>query len=74
MATWGHSPYHGVGIYIGGINMACAQPNLTRTWMKHEIASGWHPAPLYVGLQAWGSGCGCCTLSLSTAQAHSPRA
>jgi Domain of unknown function (DUF1906) len=71
MAAWSHSPYRGIGIYIGGIDMACAQPNLTRTWIKHEIASGWHPAPLYVGLQAEGSGCGCHTLSLNTAQAHS---
>jgi hypothetical protein len=71
MAAWSHSPYRGIGIYIGGINMACAQPNLTRTWIKHQIASGWHPAPLYVGLQAAGSGCGCRTLSLNTAQAHS---
>jgi hypothetical protein len=71
MAAWSRSPYRGIGIYIGGINMACAQPNLTRNWIKHEIASGWHPAPLYVGLQAAGSGCGCRTLSLNTAQAHS---
>ena len=52
MAAWRSSPYRGVGIYIGGVNMACAQPNLTKGWVNHEIASGWHPVPLYVGLQA----------------------
>ncbi len=51
--------------------MACAQPNLTRAWIDHEITSRWHPVPLYVGLQAAGSGCGSRTLSLNTAQAHS---
>jgi hypothetical protein len=29
MAAWSHSPYRAIGIYLGGINMACAQPNLT---------------------------------------------
>jgi hypothetical protein len=72
MSAWhSSSRYRGIGIYLGGINMACAQPNLTRTWIKRETASGWHPAPLYVGLQAQGSGCGCRTLSLNTAQSHS---
>lgn len=71
MAAWSHSPYHAIGIYIGGVNMACAQPNLTRAWIDHEIVSRWHPVPLYVGLQAAGSGCGCRSLSLNTAQAHS---
>lgn len=71
MAAWSHSPYHAIGIYIGGVNMACAQPNLTRAWVEHEIASRWHPVPLYVGLQAAGSGCGCRSLSRNTARARS---
>jgi hypothetical protein len=71
MAAWSHSPYHAIGIYIGGVNMACAQPNLTKAWIHHDIASRWHPVPLYVGLQAAGSGCGCRTLSLNTARARS---
>ena len=52
MSAWRASPYRGVGIYIGGVNMACAQANLTKGWVSHEIASGWHPFPLWVGPQA----------------------
>lgn len=51
-AWWVHSPYSAIGIYLGGSDMACAQPNLTRSWLTHEAAQGWHFIPMYVGPQA----------------------
>ncbi|HWW67136.1 MAG TPA: DUF1906 domain-containing protein [Solirubrobacterales bacterium] len=68
MSAWSSSPYRSLGIYIGGINSACSQPNLTPRWMSTEVAAGWHPIPLYVGLQAPTSGCGSCA-KLSSSQA-----
>src|SRR5204862_6533226 len=52
MNAWKASPYRAVGIYLGGINSACVQPNLTPTWVGAETAAGWHLIPIYVGLQA----------------------
>ena len=56
MRAWmSHSPYRAVGIYIGGSDRACAQPNLTAGWVSQQAAAGWHFIPLYVGPQAeWG--------------------
>jgi hypothetical protein len=53
MRAWRRrSPYRAVGVYIGGSDEACAQPNLTRNWLKTEAAAGWHFMPMYVGPQA----------------------
>lgn len=52
MADWRASPYRSVGIYIGGVNRACAQASLTPGWIRAIQAGGWHYFPLYVGLQA----------------------
>jgi hypothetical protein len=52
MNAWLASPYRALGVYIGGVNRACDQPNLTATWVQDEIAAGWNLIPLYVGLQA----------------------
>ena len=52
MRSWLASPYRAVGIYIGGVNRACAQANLTPAWIRTIQAQGWHYFPLYVGLQA----------------------
>ena len=53
MRAWRrHSPYRAVGIYIGGSDRACAQPNLTRAWLRRETDAGWHFMPMYVGPQA----------------------
>ena len=53
MQAWSsHSPYGAVGIYLGGSDLACAQPNLTQSWLSHESAQGWHFIPMYVGPQA----------------------
>ncbi len=52
MRAWAGSPYRAIGVYIGGVNRACAQANLTSSWVKTELAAGWHLIPTYVGLQA----------------------
>src|SRR5258705_8428094 len=60
MKSWGASPYRAIGVYIGGINRACSQPNLTAPWVGEQIAGGWHLIPTYVGRQAPTSACGSC--------------
>ncbi len=53
MHTWrADSPYAAIGIYLGGSDAACLQPNLTPTWLRRVAAQGWHFIPLYVGPQA----------------------
>jgi hypothetical protein len=52
MQTWLASPYRAVGIYIGGVNRACPDGNLSAAWTTNVVASGWNLLPLYVGLQA----------------------
>ena len=52
LQAWAASPYRALGIYIGGANRACAQPNLTPQWVQDTTALGWSLLPLYVGLQA----------------------
>lgn len=73
MAAWtAHSPYHAIGIYIGGANAACppsSDPNLTPTWLSSEAAAGWHFIPTYVGLQAAGA-CGCSAIKPTAASAE----
>jgi hypothetical protein len=57
MQAWLASPYRALGIYFGGANRACAQPNLTAAWVAEQTAAGWHLMPIYLGPQA------SCTLS-----------
>ncbi len=52
LADWLASPYRAIGIYIGGVNRACAQPNLTAGWIRRIQQAGWHYFPIYAGLQA----------------------
>jgi hypothetical protein len=52
MQQWLASPYRAIGIYIGGVNRACAQANLTAGWINAIQKQGWHYFPFYVGLQA----------------------
>jgi hypothetical protein len=68
MAAWAASPYRAIGIYIGGANSACAQPNLTTSWVGAQLAAGWHLIPTYVGLQSPTSSCGSCA-KLSSSRA-----
>jgi hypothetical protein len=70
MSAWSASPYRAVGVYIGGTNMACSQDNLTSTWVSTQSAAGWHLIPIYVGLQAPSNGCGCASMSSSSAAAQ----
>jgi hypothetical protein len=59
MRTW-RSDYAAVGVYIGGVNAACAGGNLTAGWVKSVASMGWGMLPAYVGPQApcWGAGQG----------------
>ena len=71
MKDWLASPYRAVGIYIGGVNRACAQASLTPGWIRAVQAQGWHYFPLYVGLQApCGNGFRASTISPSSAAAQ----
>jgi hypothetical protein len=74
MAAWtSYSPYHAIGIYIGGANAACPpslDPNLTPSWLAGEAAAGWHFIPTYVGLQAPSNSCGCAPIKPSQASAE----
>ncbi|MBO0833947.1 MAG: DUF1906 domain-containing protein [Actinobacteria bacterium] len=52
MQAWlARSPYRAIGIYIGGADRACAQPNLTQAWVTRQARSGWHFIPMYAGPQ-----------------------
>ncbi|MFF0727081.1 glycoside hydrolase domain-containing protein [Streptomyces sp. NPDC004134] len=46
------SPYRAVGVYISGATRACAQPNLTASWVTNQTNKGWHLIPIDVGRQA----------------------
>ena len=71
MTAWGSSPYRAIGVYIGGVNEGCSQPNLTAAWVSAEVGAGWHLIPTYVGLQGAGScGGGCATITPSEASAQ----
>lgn len=52
MNAWLASPYRAVGVYFGGANRGCTQPNLTPSWVATQQAAGWHLVPIYFGLQA----------------------
>ncbi len=52
MTKWLGSPYRAVGVYIGGANRACAQVNLTPSWLTGIVGQGWRYFPIYPGLQS----------------------
>jgi glycoside hydrolase-like protein len=52
MNGWHSSPYRSIGVYIGGADMACAQPALRASWVSTVEHQGWHVFPLYPGPQA----------------------
>ncbi|HEX6687791.1 MAG TPA: DUF1906 domain-containing protein [Solirubrobacterales bacterium] len=60
MSAWSSSPYRAIGVYIGGVNRGCSQPNLTAGWVAEQTAAGWQLIPTYVGLQAPTSSCSSC--------------
>jgi Domain of unknown function (DUF1906) len=55
MQAW-RADYAAVGVYIGGANAACAQANLSASWIKSAAGLGYGMLPTYVGPQApcWG--------------------
>ena len=63
MTAWKASPYKAIGIYFGGVNRSCAQPQLTPAWVTAVTAMGWRLVPIYLGLQA---PCGTRTYRMST--------
>ncbi|MFZ0044140.1 MAG: DUF1906 domain-containing protein [Solirubrobacteraceae bacterium] len=67
MNDWEASSFRAIGVYIGGTNMACSQPNLNSTWVAAQSSVGWHLVPIYVGLQAPGNSCGCAAISAKSA-------
>ncbi len=71
MSAWSASPYRAIGVYIGGVNEACSQPNLSSSWVAGQTAAGWHLILTYVGLQGPGA-CGgsCATISSSSASSQ----
>ncbi len=54
MSTWiKKSPFRAAGIYISGASRACQrQSNLTPTWVRNQLAAGWHLMPITLGPQA----------------------
>jgi hypothetical protein len=56
-AWWPGTPFFNVGIYLGGANRGCAQPNLTKTWIAHQQATGWGLLPIWVGPQMGNPSC-----------------
>ena len=70
LSAWKHSPYRGMGVYIGGANAACAQPNLTSSWVTSVTGAGWHLMLIYVGLQAPKNTCGCAPIHPASAAAE----
>jgi len=55
-AWWESSPYAAVGVYIGGSNRLCTQPELDAAWVKRQRRTGWLVLPVQVGPQAACSG------------------
>ncbi len=55
MSAWiRRSPYRAAGIYISGDSRGCQrQSNLTPTWVRNQLAAGWHLMPITLGPQAW---------------------
>lgn len=55
MDAWmDHSPFLAAAIYISGDSRGClSQPNLTPTWVSHQLRRGWRLLPITLGPQAW---------------------
>jgi peptidoglycan hydrolase-like protein with peptidoglycan-binding domain len=54
MSTWiKKSPFRAAGIYISGASRGCQrQSNLSATWVRKQLAAGWHLMPITLGPQA----------------------
>ncbi|MCQ4084500.1 DUF1906 domain-containing protein [Streptomyces sp. RB6PN25] len=51
MRAWRHS-YGAIGVYIGGRSRNCAQPRLSREWVRAVNDMGWKILPIFVGSQS----------------------
>ncbi len=51
MLAWKASPYRAIGVYLGGVNRTCAQPQLTASWVASVSQQSWRLLPIYKGLQ-----------------------
>lgn len=51
-AWWPKTPWRWFGVYVGGVEMACPQPNLDARWLEDVHAMGWQLLPIWVGPQA----------------------
>jgi photosystem II stability/assembly factor-like uncharacterized protein len=49
---WSSSPYFDIGIYVGGSNRGCSQPNLSSRWVGTVTGQGWGLIPIWPGPQA----------------------
>jgi hypothetical protein len=50
-AFFNNTPYSAWGVYIGGEDRSCSQPNLTAGWVTTVTKQGWHLLPIWVGPQ-----------------------
>ncbi len=51
-AWWPNTPWWWVGVYVGGSEMACSQPNLSARWLDDAARTGWRFEFIWVGPQA----------------------
>jgi uncharacterized protein YraI len=51
ITAWGASPYRAVGVYIGGVNRTCSQPQLNAEWVAAVSSLHWRLLPVYKGPQ-----------------------
>jgi len=68
ITAWAASPYRALGVYIGGIDRHCLQPQLTAAWVSAVSSQRWRLLPIYKGLQA---PCGTSTHKINPATAGS---
>jgi uncharacterized protein YraI len=52
MRAWRSSRFRGLGIYVSGSERSCAQPELTRGWVRRVTRLGWRLLPIHLGRQA----------------------
>lgn len=52
MQAWMASPYRAIGVYVGGENRTCSQPELTPGWVRAVVNLGWRLIPIFKGRQA----------------------
>jgi hypothetical protein len=51
MRAW-YPEFTAAAVYLGGPESACAQPNLSASWVRSATQMGWALMPVYVGPQA----------------------